>query len=180
MRGRSVQRREGGNAPVHDDDFPHPEPDPGLDQERDVEDAHALAAQPALRDLPRHRAAHGGVHDGVERAPARLVGEHERAELRAVEVPVGLQDLAPERGDDLGVRARARAHDLARDDVRVDDGDGARGEQRGDGGLAGRDSSRETYDCARCGQRERERRAWQEGAVPSMVVSVVCGRCEPA
>ena len=122
MRGRSVQRREGGNAPVHDDDFPHPEPDPGLDQERDVEDAHALAAQPALRDLPRHRAAHGGVHDGVERAPARLVGEHERAELRAVERAVRREDPLAEVRDECPQPGSARRDDLACDDVGVDDG----------------------------------------------------------
>lgn len=63
------------------------------------------------------------MHDRVELAALRLVREHDRAELRAVERAVGLQHVRAERRDDLRERGRARLHDLPREDVGVDDGE---------------------------------------------------------
>ena len=87
------------------------------------------------------------MHDGVERTAAPFVREDDAAELGAVERAVGEEDVGPELAHDGCERGRARLDDLAREHVRVDDGDVVRAEERGDGRLARRDPAGEADDC---------------------------------
>src|SRR5439155_20206630 len=67
-------------------------------------------------------------------------------ELLAVEQPVGPQDPAPERRDDVVVRGLAGYHHLAREHVGVDDHAAEPPEDLGDGGFAGRDAPRQPHE----------------------------------
>ncbi|KAL7283696.1 LOW QUALITY PROTEIN: hypothetical protein ACG7TL_003132 [Trametes sanguinea] len=122
---------------------------PALDEQRHVQHAHPLAPPPTPQHAPEHLPPHGGVHDRVQDPPLALVREHERAERGAVERAVRAEDvLGPERARDRGERGRARLDDLAREDVRVDDGHVVRAEEGGDGRFAGGDSACEADDWA--------------------------------
>ena len=77
------------------------------------------------------------MQDGLEIAAPGGVGKHQGGQGAAVEIAVGVQDAAAERGDD-GVEARRPVRDdVARQRVGVDGRHAERGEDRAHVALAG-------------------------------------------
>ena len=135
------------HAPVDHNDPADPLPQPALNEQRHVEHAHPLSPPPVPQHGPEHRAAHGWVHDRVQRLALRLVREHDAPERGAVQRAVGRKHARPERAHDGGEGGRARLDDCAREHVRVDDRHAVCAEEGGDGRLARGDSAREADDC---------------------------------
>ena len=111
---------------------------PHLGQQRDVVDDD--------RVLGRCRLELGAapvdqrVDDRLEPPAGVGVGEDERAHGGPVEVAVGREQVGPELLDDRRQPGRTPRHDLARDEVGVDDDGPELGEDRRHGALAGCDA----------------------------------------
>jgi hypothetical protein len=70
---------------IDNDDFPDPLPETGLDQQGHVENTSPLATHPAFDDFPYHCAAHGRMHDTVERLSFAFIVEYYLADSLAIQ-----------------------------------------------------------------------------------------------
>jgi hypothetical protein len=84
------------------------------------------------------------MQDAFEGAAPPAVPENQIAQLAAVELPVGADDIPSEFAHDSGERRLTRLDDLARDHVRVDDRHAFSREQIGDERFAAGDAARES------------------------------------
>ena len=108
---------------------------PGLDQQRDDVHDHGIGG---CLGLPLGRPpTYGRMHDRLQIAACRLVGEHDPSQGPAVEPPVA-DDVGSEAIDDGGQPRRTRLDHLASQQVGVDDHRTARRQLVGDDRLARR------------------------------------------
>ncbi len=120
--------------------------EPVFHQERRLVAGEGLAPRVELGGTLHAEGADARMNDGVERAPLRVVGEHERRHGFAIERSVGGEHAGAERAYDLGEPFGADGDGLAREEVCVEDGDAPRPQPRCNGRLARCDAAGEAEE----------------------------------
>jgi GTP cyclohydrolase I len=140
-----------------------------LEEQRDVAHDDAVAAAAGIVDQPVAKTCDFRVHDPVELLELVVVGEHDSTQRRSIEIAVTSQYHRPPATDDLFERRCAPLHGAVRENVCVDDGRAALGEQSGDGRFSRGDIPRESDE-----QHWLGARSWdQDGCSPTIGENLV-------
>ncbi len=121
---------------------------PRLDQQRVVDQDQVVILRPItsgqFSDPLSDPSRDVRVGESIQVSSGCLIREGDRREGAAVQVAILLEDLVAEPVHQAGKGRTTRFHDLARDPIGVDDLGSELGEERGDGGLAAPDTTRQT------------------------------------
>ena len=103
------------------------------------------APSAAAASISAPRARTRGMDDRLEGPALRLVGEHDRAHRRPVELALGGEDSGPKAATTSASPSVPAADHLARQQVGVDHHRPELGQHRGDGALARADATGQSH-----------------------------------